>query len=60
MQVLFDQLDYPPNEDLTSSYYRVMNDGGSLSNSEILEGYQDLIEEAPTYFTSVFNRLPQA
>jgi uncharacterized protein (DUF885 family) len=60
MQVLFDELGYPGDESLPELFSRVARDGGTLSGSAIVAGYEDIIEDAEKRTEVAFDLLPTA
>jgi uncharacterized protein (DUF885 family) len=60
MQVMFDELGYPTDESLPELFGRVARDGGSLSGSQIVAGYETIIEDAASRTAFAFDLLPTA
>lgn len=59
MRVIFDQLGYPNNETFSQLFARVDRDGGTISGSNAVAFYEDIIAEAYTRLPEVFSTIPQ-
>jgi uncharacterized protein (DUF885 family)/metal-dependent hydrolase (beta-lactamase superfamily II) len=57
---IFDQLGYPQDESLPELFDRVAQDGGQVSGNQVIETYEELIEQADQDLTSAFDLRPQA
>lgn len=60
MRALFDQLGYPQDEDLTTLYGRVAQDGGVLYGEEIVARYETIIADAEERTAAAFDLRPKA
>lgn len=60
MRVLFDELDYPEDESLSKLFERVAEDGGSLRGSQIVAGYEGIIEDVDRRMDVAFDLRPSA
>ena len=58
MRTIFDELGYPKDESLPDLYARVINDGGTLSGDEIVQGYEDIISNVDQNISSAFDLRP--
>lgn len=59
MRVLFDQLGYPQNENITELFTRVDSDGGTILAEDAIAFYEDLITQANARIPEVFSTIPQ-
>lgn len=59
MRVIFDQLGYPANETIGQLFARVDSDAGTISGSNAVAFYEDIIAEAYTRLPEVFSTIPQ-
>ncbi len=59
MQLLFDQLGYPSDLTLAAYFTKVIEDGGSVAGSEVLDEYRSLIETASANLEAAFDIQPQ-
>jgi uncharacterized protein (DUF885 family) len=60
MRVLFDQLGYPQDANLTSLYSMAARDSGKLYDKQIMVGFQDLIDGASARLDDAFDLRPRA
>jgi uncharacterized protein (DUF885 family) len=60
MRAVFDQLGYPQNEDLSTLYGRVAEDGGVVYGDDIVALYDTLIAAAEDRVAAVFDLRPKA
>jgi len=60
MRLIFDQLGYPTDENLVQLFARVVKDGGTLYNEEIVDGYEAIIEDAKVRANQVLDLQPRA
>ncbi|HSB66948.1 MAG TPA: DUF885 domain-containing protein [Anaerolineales bacterium] len=58
MRTLFDQLGYPPDENLPQLFNRVAADSGLLSADEVLKGYEEIIATIDRRTSEVFDLRP--
>ena len=56
----FDELNYPQDEGLPDLFNRVARDGGSLSASQVVAGYEAIISKAEQKVGAVFDLQPSA
>jgi uncharacterized protein (DUF885 family) len=59
MRVIFDELGYPPDEDLSQLFDRVAQGGDRISGKDILTTYERLISEASRNLDAIFDIHPQ-
>ncbi|MBT3389422.1 MAG: DUF885 domain-containing protein [Chloroflexi bacterium] len=60
MRTIFGELDYPSDESLPQLYRRIAQNGGTLTGSEIVAKYEEIIEQAKTTVAPVFDMQPSA
>jgi uncharacterized protein (DUF885 family) len=60
MRVLFDELGYPEGESLPYLFERVAEDGGFLRGSQIVAGYETIIEDVDRRMDVAFDLRPSA
>jgi uncharacterized protein (DUF885 family) len=60
MRLIFDQLGYPQDENLSQLFGRVAQDSGVYRNQEIVSAAESLIEDASQRISGVFDLRPKA
>jgi uncharacterized protein (DUF885 family) len=58
MRMLFDQRGYPQDESLPELYARVVNDSGTYSGGDIVQGYEDIIRTIDQNIGEAFDLRP--
>jgi uncharacterized protein (DUF885 family) len=58
MRSIFDQLGYAQDESLPELYGRVVNDSGTYSGKDIVQGYEDIISNAEQNIGTAFDLRP--
>ena len=60
MRERFDQLGYPQDSPLLDLFHRAGYEGGELSGKQILDTYQELLEQADKNLSAAFDLRPEA